>query len=429
MENTNLYNTAAYKRSRIAYAAQCTFEYFVAILVSDAYLAKLLNEMGLSDATIGVISSFISAAFLFQLASLVLVQRIKNIKKTATIFNTASSLLFMCLYILPFTPLGKGARTALVMTVTLAAYFCNYVVTSVIFKWGNSYVNPTKRGTYSAGKEMLSLITGIVFTLIVGHVFDGFENRGNISGGFIFIAIAIFIVTIMNFISLILIEPPSHTEETVKVPFKDVMANTFGNKNFIRVVIITSMWAFAQYMTFGFLGVYKTKELMFSIGTVQVINMVANLGRFTLSMPLGKFSNRHGFSKGLELGYSIAAIAFLVNVFCTPETRWFILVFTVLYNISLAAVVQNQLNILYSYVKSEYFVQASAIRSSIAGIVGFASSLIGSRILAAIQANGNSVFGIPMYGQQFLSLISFVIAICTITFAHFTLGKQKRMIQ
>lgn len=429
MENTNLYKTNAYRRSRAAYAAQCMFEYFVAILVSDAYLAKLLTQMGLSDSTIGIISSFISAAFLFQLGSLFLVQRIKNIKRTATLFNTVSSLLFMCLYLLPFSPFGQTSKTVLVMTVILAAYFCNYIVTSVIFKWGNSFVEPTKRGTYSAGKEMLSLISGIVFTLVVGHIFDGFENHGDIRGGFIFIAVAIFITTIMNFICLLSITPPKQQEEYSRVPFKEVMANTFGNKNFLKVVILTSMWAFAQYMTIGFLGIYKTKDLLFSVGTIQIINMIANLGRFTFSMPLGKFSNRHGFSKGLEFGYVIAAVGFFINIFCTPNTRWFIIIFTLLYNISLAAVTQNQLNILYSYVKSDYFVQGSAIRSSIAGIVGFAASLLGSRILAAIQANGNRVFGIPMYGQQFLSLISFIIAISAILFAHFTIANQKRMIQ
>ena len=48
---------------------QAAFEYFIAILVSDAYLAKLLTHIGLDDSLIGIIASLISAAFLFQLTA------------------------------------------------------------------------------------------------------------------------------------------------------------------------------------------------------------------------------------------------------------------------------------------------------------------------------------------------------------------------
>ena len=61
------FNNPAYKRSRWAYTFECAFEYFIALMVADAFLATLLTEMGLSDAVIGVISSLISLAFLFQL--------------------------------------------------------------------------------------------------------------------------------------------------------------------------------------------------------------------------------------------------------------------------------------------------------------------------------------------------------------------------
>ena len=50
---SNIYNTKEYKSSRIAYAMQCTFEYFVMLLVADAFLANLLSNMGISDALTG----------------------------------------------------------------------------------------------------------------------------------------------------------------------------------------------------------------------------------------------------------------------------------------------------------------------------------------------------------------------------------------
>lgn len=430
MEQTkSIYESADYKRSRLAYAAQCTFEYFVTILAGDAYLAKLLTHMGVKDSAIGVISSFISVAFLFQLASLFLVRHIRNVKKTATFLNTLSSLLFMCLYFLPLLPTGTRGKTVCAGAVILAAYFCNYVVTSMIFKWGNSFVEPTKRGTYSAGKEMLSLVSGIVFTLAVGHIFDRFEAKGDLKGGFLFMAVAIFTVTVLNFISLLLIKKEENPSKADIVSYKAVFDNTLRNKSFRRVVLMDSMFKCANYMVIGFMGVYKTKELLLTVGTVQIINMIGNLGRFSLSMPFGKFANKYGFAKGIEFGYTIAALGFLVNCFCTPDTWWLVIAFTFLHSVSMAGTNQNSFNIMYSYVKTDYFVQASAIKNSVAGLVGFISSLIGSRILEAVQASGNSIFGFSVYGQQVLSFLSLIIMVILIIFVHFSVSKQKAMLQ
>ena len=68
----------------------------------------------------------------------------------------------------------------------------------------------------------------------------------------------------------------------------------------------------------------------------------------------------------------------------------------------------------YSYVDSEYFVQASAIKNSLGGIVGFLSSLVAGKLLSVIQNNGNSLFGLPVYGQQVLSAISFILIVVAI---------------
>lgn len=83
----NIYNTKEYKRSRTAYALQCTFEYFVMLLVADAFLANLLTNMGISDALTGIISSFISFAFLFQLMSIFAERFLQQCRITVTAYS------------------------------------------------------------------------------------------------------------------------------------------------------------------------------------------------------------------------------------------------------------------------------------------------------------------------------------------------------
>lgn len=86
----NIFETKEYKRSRKAYMTQCTVEYFVSCLVADAFLAKLLTHLGFSDALTGIISSFVTLAFMFQLLSVFLVKKMRNTKRTVIFFDSLS---------------------------------------------------------------------------------------------------------------------------------------------------------------------------------------------------------------------------------------------------------------------------------------------------------------------------------------------------
>jgi len=390
-----------------------------------------MTSIGISDAIAGIISSFVSFAFLFQLFSIFLARKIKNVKKTVIGFQSVSQLAYFLLYLIPFMPFSIGVKTVLVIGGIISGYVCNYLVASILYKWANSFVEPTKRGIFSANKEMISLISGIVFTLALGYIIDRFEAIGNIKGGFLFISASILVLTIVNFITLMGIKNADSVknEEESHIPMIEVAKNTLGNKNYQNVVILMVLWDIARYMTIGFLGTFKTKDLLLTVGTVQVINMIANLLRFFLSKPFGRYSDKHSYASGIKLAFIIASVGFFANIFTTPKTWWCMIIYTAMYNISMAGSNQNLFNITYSYVKAEHFVAASAIKNSIGGLFGFAASIAGSRILAFVQANGNTFMGIPMYGQQLLSAISFVIILICIAFIHFVIEKQKVMIQ
>ncbi len=160
--------------------AQCTVEYFVSLLVTDAFLAKLLTHIGISDALTGIISSFITLAFVFQLLAIPLVKSKVSTKRIVMLFDTISIFFFMFLYFIPFLPVNKGTKTILVVISVLVAYIAKYLILSLCFKWANAFVEPTKRARYSANKEIISLISGMVFTLVIGWIIDKFEGLDNI---------------------------------------------------------------------------------------------------------------------------------------------------------------------------------------------------------------------------------------------------------
>lgn len=423
------YNSPEYKRSRGAYMAQCTFEYFISILVADVFLAKLLSSIGISDALVGIISSFISMAFLIQILSIFLVKTRFSTKKLVILFDTISQLFFCTIYIIPFLPMSKSAKTAVVMICIILAYVGKYLISSICFKWANSYVDPAHRATYSAAKEIISLIAGIAFSSAMGFIIDKYESIGNLNGGFLFIAASMLVINACNFVSLIMIKNEDKDTSGREAPFSVVLSETLGNKSFRSLLIMTVIWESARYFSIGFMGIFKTKDLLISVFTVQMINMAANIMRIFVSAPFGKFSDKNTFVKGFEMALVIAAAAFFINIF-TTRSRWYlIVVHTILYNVSMAGTNQNAFNITYSYVKSEFVTQAMAIKYSIGGIFGFIASILGGKILSAVQESGNVVFGINLYGQQLLSAISFLLIVAAIIFTRIVLEKQKVLIQ
>ena len=119
-----IFNSPAYVRSRRAYVVQCTVEYFISLLVTDVYLAKLLSSLGISDALVGIISSFITLAFVFQFLTLFIVKVKASSKTLVLVFDTIRILCFMFVYFTPFLPLGRTQKTVILIMCILIAYIC-----------------------------------------------------------------------------------------------------------------------------------------------------------------------------------------------------------------------------------------------------------------------------------------------------------------
>ena len=424
------YKSPAHVRSRVAFHIQCATEYLVSLVVADAFLAKLLKTMGLSDALIGIIASLISFAFLIQLATIFLLMRVQNVKKTVIWLDIASMLSFMCTYFVPFVPGAQSIRTLLIFAAIGGGFMLKYLQKDLFYKWGHSFVQAERRGVFTARNEAISLAAGLFFSLGIGWLIDHFERQNQLETSFILIGVIIGVLTVVDLIMLLVMKPyDTAAALRQQKPLKDVLRNTLGNTNYRHVVLMLALYDFGRYLTIGFLGTYKTQELMLSVGAVQLINIAANLSRCLLSRPFGKWSDRTSFAHVYRKGLLMAAFSFFLLCFTTPRTWWLIIAYTICYHVSMAGTGANANNMMFSYVPVDYFVQAQAIRSSITGFLGFSASLLGSRILSMIQENGNTIRGIPVYGQQFLAILSLSILIIAIVVNKTIVDRQKIIIQ
>ena len=406
------FNSPEYKRYRKAYVTQCTVEHLVGLLVADAFLATLLKYLGLSDAMTGIISSFASVAFVFQLMQVFIVQSKFSTKKMVMLFDVISQMLFAFIYFVPFVPIDREVKKFIVVAAIMTSQVCKTMVITLYYKWGNRYVHDEKRAHFSAMKECISLITGIVFVAIVSYVFDKFKALDNTEGGLLFIACTMAVLNVANYISLALIkDEPKGERESMRVPTKEVIGHIGKNTIFRRYVLINMFGATAGGFITGFLGVYKIQELGMSLFQVQVINIVADFFRMGVSMPFANYSAKHGFARGIFLASIILLAGKVCIVFTTPATWWLIIVYTLCNAAYNAGSYQNSFNIGYTLLPQKYMVQGMAISRTATGIISFCSAIVGGKILSTVQASGNMVFGMHIYGQQLLALIAILIAV------------------
>ena len=90
-------STDKYKFSRFLYILEAAFEYFISLLVTGAYLAKLTTSIGLSDTVTGLLTSFVSLGFGFQVIAIFLANK-RPVKRWVAVLHMINQLFFALIW-------------------------------------------------------------------------------------------------------------------------------------------------------------------------------------------------------------------------------------------------------------------------------------------------------------------------------------------
>lgn len=415
-----------YKISRFLYIIEAALEYFIAIAVGTVYLAKLATHIGISDWLTGILTSFVSLGCAFQIFA-VFLGRFKPVKIWVTIFHMISQVLFAGLYFIPSIRLSVAAKTVLFVVVLLVAQIIHNVINAPKINWFMSLVDDKKRGGFTANKEMVSLVGGMLFSYGLGFVFDYFESTNQNTKGFVLCGIGLFALMVLHSLTLIFsVEKPVKKEE--KVSFKESFGTIFKNKSIFKIVLVATLWNVANYATVSFAGTYQNNELGFSLKFASVIIIVGSLTRVLLSKPLGRYADKHSFSKMLCICFILEAAAFGCNIFTVPANgKVMFTIYTILYYMGMAGINSSIINLMFDYVEEGQRVNALAINQTFYGLAGFLTTLALSPVLALIQKNGNRIFGMTVYAQQLFSAFSMIITLILLVYVLKVVNKIKKV--
>ncbi len=408
----NRSDEAIEKSNRIAYITEAALEYFISLLVTGAFLASLLKNIGVSDAATGIITSFSTLGFLAQ-AAVIIIRPKRSPKRVITLLHLVNQLMFTVLYILPFVSVPRGIKTAVFAVMLLGGHLLSNAVMPLKLNWLMSFVDDKHRGEFTANKEIISLIGGIIFSYVMGTVADHFGESGNSELGFAICGLTLFVITLLHLFSLLAVKDTERTSvcsDGGKVSASEDMRTLFHSRDFLKIMFLDVLYHAGTGISVSYFGTYQIGKLGFSLKYVAILNAVYSAVRVAFSRFFGKFADKYSWRKMMIVSFSTAAAGFLINAFTVPSNgKILFTVYYIFYAVYMAGANSGIMNLAFDYVDDKHRASALGIKSAVGGIAGFLASLLGARILSAVQTNGNALFGHTIYAQQILSFISFAV--------------------
>lgn len=424
-------NEKAMQRSRILYIIEAALEYFISILFAGSYLATLTSHLGMSDSLTGILSSFISLGCLFQLFSVFLKRR--RVKTIVTSLSVVNQLLFLLLYIIPLSGTqalfggGKQVKIVLFIVAIFLAYLIYNCIHPLKINWLMSLVDDRKRGVFTSYKEIVSLLSGMLFSFGMGTLIDHYQALGQIETAFVLCGITVFVLMVLHTLTMAFsVEIPATEEPEKQNPIRQ-MLSTLQDKNVVKVTILFVLWHIANSAATPFYGTYCIKELGFSLQFVSILSIVYSLVRASVSTFWGKFADKNSFASMVSICLGIAGLGFLVNVFTVPENgRVFYTLYYALYAIAMGGINSALTNLVFDLVKTDMRSNALALSQAVSGFVGFLTTIVVSGLVSYIQESGNRLFGLSIYAQQVVSAIAVVFTALAVLYVLFFLRGSKK---
>lgn len=407
------------------YIIQAAVEYLISILVHGAFFATLTAELGISDSLTGILSSFVSLGCLFQMLSIFF--RKGNVKKFVLWGSIVNQALFLLFYLIPLIP---GLSTLRIVLFILAVFFANLIYNVVHPKkinWFMSLISDESRGSFTANKEIISLLLGMGFNFAMGAMIDHFRAKGDLRTGMILAAVTLVILSVIHALTVLGTVEPNETDQK---PEKNRLAgalSVFKDKKVLKITAVFVLWYAANHCTVSFYSTYCIKELGFSLTTVSIIALISSGARILVSKFWGSYADHNSFAKMIIWCFLVTAVGFIATTFAVPANGIYLYpIYSICHAIGQGGINSALINLCYDYVPFSKRADALAFSQAAAGLTGFLAALCASPLVSHIQANGNRLFGIPVYAQQVTSIIAFFLVIAVIIYVVFVVLPIKR---
>ncbi len=433
------------KSSRIYYTTADSAAQTIVQLAGGTFLAALMSDSGISDANIGIITSLTSFAALIQLFLINYFKRIKKYKFLVTI-TSLQRILFAGLYFIPLLMISDTFKAVLIVLLYFVGQVFVQIGTPASQDWIASLVPSRLRGKYFSIKDSVAVFVVSSLMLVCGVILDYFK-KVNLHTGFIIIGIIIFLLTLINVIGLSLMKEPKlsyvnedgkemhgrlakrakeNTPEEQRQSILSEISEAFHDRRFRKAFTTQCLYTLAFYICAPFNASYQINDLKLPYTFLMVIGFIFNLYRIYIMPRLGRMADKYGMGKLLRYTLLALGLNFLTVAFTMPFNAYPLTVLaSFLSSTAWAFVGIGLFGIQLDFYRSDKRMIWLTLTSSVAGLLGFLTSIVGGRLLDALQKADLQILGQKLYAQQILNLIGFLIIVCATFYIRLRIETEK----
>lgn len=397
------------------YIIEAALEYLISIPVAGSFLAAVTKSLGFSDGMTGIISAMISLGCLFQLFSIAISR--KNVKRTVVVLSVANQVLFTVLYLIPLSGLSKSIKLTLFVICIFAAYFIYNIIHPLKINWLMSLVEEGKRGIFTATKERISLVFGMAFSFCMGAVSDKYLDSKNQNIGFIIFAAVMLVITLLH-TAVLFVTPETEGDSGNNAQrLRELPSRVFANKQILPVTLTFVIYYISKDISLPFYGSYQIGELSFSLKFVSLLTIISSVVRILASGFWGRYADKKSFSVMFQKCLLLIALSQTAVIFAVPENgKIMFTIYYILHGIAMGGANSALINLVFDYVPPSLRTDSLAICQAFSGLAGFLSTIAVSPLVDIVQKNGNMLFGIHLYAQQGITVLSVVLTLLTVLF-------------
>lgn len=383
-------------------------------LTTGAFLVGLLKYMGASDTFCGYVIAIPVFAAIIQVVSPIILESLQFRKTIIIIGAMIHRLLLSALIFVPFLPLPSEVKliiAAIVLFISnLAVSFVNPAVSNMYV----SFVPQNIRGKYFGTRESYLLLAATLVTLVLGKILDIFADAGNEGTGYIIVYSCIFLFTILNFSSYVLMKevPLVHTTERIKL--SEIFTLPLKNKKFTRYFIMLIIWNFAIQIASAYFSVYLKSDLSMSYTVITSLSFVNAVIYILAARIWGKFADKSGWSKTTMITIGILSLCHLTWFFASegsPILMLFLIISHITGGIAWSGINVALFNLQFDFTPDEKRTVYIGFSAAISGFIGYISAIFGAQLVGLFGKKPIFIFGTPYDIKQVLFLASSILLV------------------
>lgn len=270
-----------YKREYKKYLTASVLDTANNKIASSTFITAFAVYLGLSTFAIGIYSVLDTITNIIQIFAAPIFSKIGQSKFVVLLNYSIYRLASVCFAFIPFISDDISIRTTLFF-IFASIYAITGELGYVLFvNWRMTLLRKEDRTKFTATRNIFKNTIVVAFSLLMGVILDYYTKNGNELYGFLILFTLVFIIAFVDiFIRIKTFKPnvemqPVSIKETISIPAKD--------KKFRRVLIITSLFIFADWMKKIYLNVYLLRYLNVNYLYYSILNIIINLSDAIIS--------------------------------------------------------------------------------------------------------------------------------------------------